>query len=70
MPIAGYSGSSSPRRLGTSGWLDVNKVASVEVTSEDQNFPIESALLGDHARGWRAAESGTQTIRLVFDTLA
>ena len=50
------------------GWLDVNKVASVEVTSEDQNFPIESALLGDHARGWRAAESGTQTIRLVFDT--
>ncbi len=39
------------------GWLDVNKVASVEVTSEDQNFPIECALLGDHARGWRAAES-------------
>jgi hypothetical protein len=50
------------------GWLDLNQAASVEVTSEDENHPIESALLGDDARGWRAAEPGTQTIRLVFDT--
>jgi hypothetical protein len=49
------------------GWIDVNKVASVEVTSEDEEFPIESALLGDDARGWRAAEPGSQTIRLIFD---
>ena len=50
------------------GWLDVNKVASVEVTSEDEDFPVESALLSDDARGWRAAEPGTQTIRLIFDS--
>ena len=50
------------------GWLDLNKVASVEVSSEDENYPIESALLGDEKRGWRAAEPGTQTIRLIFDT--
>ncbi len=50
------------------GWLDLNKAASVEVSSEDENYPIESALLGDEKTGWRAAESGTQTIRLIFDS--
>ena len=49
------------------GWLDVNKAASVEVTSEDENYPIDDALLGD-AGGWRAAEPGSQTIRLIFDS--
>jgi hypothetical protein len=49
------------------GWLDVNKAAWVEVSSEDENYPIESALLGDERRGWLAAEPGTQTIRLIFD---
>jgi hypothetical protein len=49
------------------GWLDLNKAASVEVSSEDENYPIESALLEDEQRGWRAAESGSQTIRLIFD---
>ena len=50
------------------GWLDLNKAASVEVSSEDENYPIESALLGDEHRGWRAAEPGSQTIRLIFDS--
>jgi len=50
------------------GWLDLNKAASVEVSSEDENYPIESALVGDEQRGWRAAESGSQTIGLVFDS--
>ena len=48
-------------------WLDVGKVALVEITSEDKKHPIESALLGDENRGWRAAEPGAQTIRLLFD---
>jgi hypothetical protein len=53
---------------GDQGWLDVNEAASVEVSSEDENYPIESALLlGDEKRGWRAAEPGSQTIRLIFD---
>ncbi|HEX7215181.1 MAG TPA: hypothetical protein VF578_13290 [Methylomirabilota bacterium] len=48
-------------------WLDVEQLAQVEVTSEDAAHPIESALiLGDEA-GWRAAQPGEQTIRLIFD---
>jgi hypothetical protein len=39
----------------------------VEVTSEDNDFPIESAFVSGEARGWRAAAPGTQTIRLIFD---
>jgi hypothetical protein len=49
------------------GWLDVDRAASVEVTSEEDGYPIESVLLGAENRGWRAANPGTQTIRLVFD---
>lgn len=48
-------------------WLDLARVASVEVTSEDATFPIEAALLGRDERGWRAADPGIQTIRLFFD---
>src|SRR4029077_14246736 len=50
------------------GWLDLNQAASVEVSSEDENYPIESALLGGEKTGWRAADPGTQTIRLIFDS--
>jgi len=58
-----------PQQAGASeqAWLDVNKAASVEVSSEDENYPIEFALLADEKRGWRAAQSGSQTIRLIFD---
>lgn len=48
-------------------WLDVEKIAEVEVTSEAESFPIESALLPDEGSGWRASEQGKQTIRLLFD---
>jgi hypothetical protein len=47
--------------------MDVDRIASVEVTSEDSDYPIESALLLEGKRGWRAANPGTQTIRLIFD---
>src|SRR5690349_24738824 len=49
------------------GWLDLERVAAVEVRSEDENFPVESALVLRETRGWRAAVPETQTIRLVFD---
>jgi len=48
-------------------WLDLAKLAEVEVTSEDDLFPVESALLPGAGRGWRAADAGKQTIRIVFD---
>lgn len=47
--------------------LDVERAAVVEVTSEDKDFPIESVFNAEDRRGWRAAEPGRQTIRLVFD---
>ena len=49
------------------GWLDLEHAATVEVLSEDKDFPIESALSIEPRQGWRAAEPGVQTIRLVFD---
>jgi hypothetical protein len=48
-------------------WLDLDHAALVEVTSEEEGYPIESALVGDDKRGWRAASKGSQTIRLIFD---
>jgi hypothetical protein len=48
-------------------WLDLERAAVVEVTSEEKNFPVESALVSGDTRGWRAAIPGTQTIRLLFD---
>jgi hypothetical protein len=48
-------------------WLDLDHAALVEVTSEEEGYPIESALVGNDKRGWRAASKGSQTIRLVFD---
>jgi hypothetical protein len=49
------------------GCLDLDRVSSVEVTSEERDHGIECALVSGDTRGWRAAESGTQTIRLIFD---
>jgi len=47
--------------------MDLDRIASVEVTSEESGYPIEAALLLEGKRGWRAANPGTQTIRLIFD---
>jgi len=48
------------------GWLDVEALAEVEITSEDASHPVESALLPGGTPGWRAAGPGKQTIRLRF----
>jgi hypothetical protein len=49
------------------GCLDLDSAASVEVTSEEMGYALESALVSGETRGWRAATPGTQTIRLIFD---
>ena len=61
--------SPTAERLGTlgQGWLDLEHAAVVEVTSEDKDFPVESAFASEDTRGWRAAAPGSQTIRLIFD---
>lgn len=48
-------------------WLDLESLASVEVTSESPGYPIESVFAAQAGSGWRAAEAGKQVIRLVFD---
>jgi len=49
------------------GWLDVERAALIELTSEDTKYPIESAFVSGETRGWLAAEPGPQIIRLIFD---
>ena len=48
-------------------WLNLEELATVELSSEDEACPIESALLPDARPGWRAADPGKQTVRLVFN---
>jgi hypothetical protein len=49
------------------GWLNLDGAAVVEVTSEEKDYTVESAPVSGQILGWRAADSGAQTIRLVFD---
>jgi hypothetical protein len=51
------------------GWLALEVLAQVELTSEDAAYPIEAALIPSVGSGWRAAQAGEQTIRLLFDEL-
>jgi hypothetical protein len=48
-------------------WRDLERIARVEISSEDELFPIENALGKKSATGWRAAGTGPQLIRLHFD---
>src|SRR5438552_13876666 len=48
-------------------WIDLENCAEIEVTSEHPEFPIEGALLPSLGRGWKAAQPGTQTLRILFD---
>ena len=61
---------SAPQKDLTSdhNWLDIEKLAAVEVTSENDEFPVEFALLPGKASGWRASDPGEQLIRLLFDS--
>lgn len=49
------------------GWLDIEQLAQLELTSEAPDHPIEAALRPGGGTGWRADTPGEQTIRLVFD---
>jgi hypothetical protein len=48
-------------------WRDLERIARVEISSEDEGFPIENALGKRVTEGWRAATTGPQLIRLHFD---
>jgi len=36
------------------GWLPLEQIATVEVTSEDPRFPVESVFASNTGTGWRA----------------
>ena len=48
-------------------WLKLQELAAVEVTSEADGYPVESAFNFGAGPGWRAASPGKQCIRLIFD---
>jgi len=48
-------------------WLDLEQLAQVAITSEASAYPIEAALVPGTGAGWRAAQPGAQTIRVLFD---
>lgn len=48
-------------------WLNLEELASVEVSSEDPSYPFEDALHGATRGGWKAGVPGPQAIRLTFD---
>jgi hypothetical protein len=48
-------------------WRDLERIARVEITSEDEKFPIEHAFGKTATTGWRASTVGPQVIRLFFD---
>ena len=50
-------------------WLDLEQIATIEVTSEEPDFPIEFVFNSeDEDRGgWRASQQGLQQIRIIFD---
>jgi uncharacterized protein (DUF736 family) len=65
--IVGPRGTQTRADSVQNGWLDLDPIATVEVTSEDPAFPIESALRSNVGPGWRASQKGEQLIRIIFD---
>jgi hypothetical protein len=47
-------------------WLNLEDLVEIEMTSEEADYPIESALSNCEGAGWRAGKAGTQTLRLIF----
>ena len=48
-------------------WLDLEQIATVEVSSEDPRFPVEAIFDPTEESGWRAAQDGEQLVRIIFD---
>ena len=54
-------------QAGAGPWRNLERIARVEVSSEDELFPIENALVQRATTGWRASVAGPQVIRMFFD---
>ncbi|MBN9120958.1 MAG: carbohydrate-binding protein [Planctomycetes bacterium] len=60
-------GGEPDRSVPADEWLDLERVAWVEVSSEAPDHPVEAALIPVRGVEWRAGGPGPQTVRLVFD---
>jgi hypothetical protein len=58
----------SSDRSEAGSWLEIEKIATAELSSEDPQNPFERALSVDTAGGWIASDPGPQLIRLRFDS--
>jgi hypothetical protein len=47
--------------------MDLEEMATIEVTSEAFGFPVESVFVPGSNNGWRATVAGEQTLRVIFD---
>ena len=56
----------TPTESSQHNWLKLEELATVEVSSEDPAFPVEN-VFGESRTGWRAAGTGQQVLRLIFD---
>ena len=56
-----------PSATNNKEWLNLEQLVQIELTSEDPQHPIESALTINNGNGWCAQHPGKQTIRLQFD---
>jgi hypothetical protein len=65
--IINHDKKSSPVDKVDNAWLQLEFLAQVEVSSEEEQHPIEAALVPGASSGWRAAAPGPQIIRLIFD---
>ncbi|HEX4308869.1 MAG TPA: hypothetical protein VHZ25_02510 [Acidobacteriaceae bacterium] len=57
----------SEPRPALDSWLDLEHLASLEISSEDPAHPFEHALAGTESEGWKSCDPGPQTIRFKFD---
>jgi hypothetical protein len=64
--IPGFGTSTGLSAAGS--WLDIDKLATAELSSEDSQHPFEHALRADTIDGWKAADPGPQLICLRFDS--
>jgi XRCC1 N terminal domain len=48
-------------------WLDLENIATVEISSEEPGYPVESVFVSGAHPGWRAQDPGEQKLRVIFD---
>jgi hypothetical protein len=71
IPTPGSAGADSPRQIVDPDTKDIAALATVLVTSESPDHPVDHLFDGRNGRGgtrWIASAAGEQTLILAFDT--